>query len=453
MTLAARKEPAEARRIVSEALARRIRRAPSLPSLFGSPRIGTPLPVYHLSRKEAALGDPVSTAKMIGWRYAVVGGAWPGVAALKEDAGALFYAGLSHGTPAQRLLDAALLAEDNLGSAAEEYEPRVVEIPSLRLSALWLSGRGGQNYYVVIEDGRAAETSVLQLERSIQPRIAAALEGLRGRRPAAHATLGKASRPNRKLKVVRVANALLAVAIVALAFGAVWIPGLNQLAVYPWSIDLVLTIALFCAIGMGNKGLWFGILVDGRNRISLSRLQLVIWTILFVNTFLIVYIWNIAHATLDASTAASVLGKALDFRVPPTVWLLMGISGVSAAATPAILSAKPLPAANESPPPVPSDPSKYLDGLVVKRRAGQRPQWSDILLGDDAGNADSIDVSKLQQLLLSFVAIAAYGFAIARTLVSSGGIGFLPDMSTGFLALIGASHATYLVYKGVSHSN
>ncbi len=438
---------------MSEALARRIRRAPSLPSLCGSPRIGTPLPVYHLSRKEAALGDPVSTAKMIGWRYAVIGGQWPGVASLKEDAGALSYAGLSYGTPAQRLLDAAQLAEETLGSAAVEYEPRVIEIPSLRLSALWLFRPSGQSYYVVIEDGRAADTCVLQLDRSIQPRIAAALEGLRGRRPTPHAAVGKALRPSRKRKAARVSIALLAVAIVALAFGAVSIPGLNQLALYPWVIDLVLTIALFCAIGMGNKGLWFGILVDGRNRISLSRLQLVMWTILFVNTFLIVYVWNIAHATLDASTAASVLAKAMDFSVPSTVWLLMGMSGVSAAATPAILSAKPLPPADESPPPVPFDPSKYLDGLVVKRRADQRPQWSDILLGDDAGNADSIDVSKLQQLLLSFVAIAVYGFAIARTLVSSDGISFLPEMSSGFLGLIGASHATYLAYKSVSHSN
>jgi hypothetical protein len=29
----------------------------------------------------------------------------------------------------------------------------------------------------------------------------------------------------------------------------------------------------------------------------------------------------------------------------------------------------------------------------------------------------------------------------------------LPEMHSGFLALIGASHATYLRYKAVSHSN
>jgi hypothetical protein len=35
----------------------------------------------------------------------------------------------------------------------------------------------------------------------------------------------------------------------------------------------------------------------------------------------------------------------------------------------------------------------------------------------------------------------------------SGPIDGLPEFSNGFLTLIGASHATYLAYKGVSHSN
>ena len=452
MTVVARSEPAEGRRIVNDALALRMRRAPSLPPLCGFPRIGVPLPVYHLSRKEAALGDPVSTAKMIGWRYAVVGGTLPGVASLKEEAGVLSYAGLTHGTAVERLLDAAVLAEDTLGSAAEEFEPRVIEIPSLRLYALWLFGRSGLSFYVVLEDGRSPEAFVLQLERSIQPRIAVALEGLRRRPPTPAASSANAWRAKTKRRFVHLSTFVLAVAIISVAFGNLWIPGLNQIPLYSWSIDLVLLIALFCAIGMGNHGQWFGILVDGRNRISLSRLQLAMWTILFVDTFFVIYVWNIGHTTLDTSAASGVLERALDFRVPPAVWLLMGISGVSAAATPAILSAKPLPA-NNSPPPAPSDPSKYLDGLVVKRRSGQRPEWFDVLLGDEAGNADTIDVSKLQQLFLSLVAIAAYGFAIARTLVPAGVVTSLPDMSSGFLGLIGASHATYLAYKSVSHSN
>ena len=446
MAVVGQGEPAGGREIIGDALRRRLHRAQHLPALQGSPQIGAPLPVYHLGRAEASLSNALLAARMIGWRYPIVGGGSPGLAYLREESGRLAYAGLSHGPVPERLLDAADLASDNFGASVQKFEPRLIEIPSLRLCALWLCGPEGQNFYVVLEDGQRMGAGLLQIERSIKPRIDAALAGLDARSRATRGTAYKRTAQTRKSDM-RLPTLVLPALMVIVAFGARWF---DVSALRAWLIDLVVIAGLFAVLGSSFKDMWFGVLVDGRNKISLSRLQLVLWTMLFADTFLVIYIWNIAH-----STNAEELTKAVGLGVPAAVWVLMGISGASAAATPAILSAKPAPASTDPSPPIPSDRAKFLDGIVVKRRAGDRPRWSDIILGDEAGNADSIDIGKLQQLLFTLIAIAAYGYAIATTLIVAGGhiIEAIPDMKEGFLALIGASHATYIAYKSVSHTD
>ncbi len=444
MAIVVQAEPAGARDMVHAALAQRANRAGTLDALRGAPQTAVPLPVYVLGAADAALADPLAAATRVGWRYPVVGGAAPGLAYLREDAAGLTFAGLSHGAVVGRLLDAAVLAEDNLGARPENFEPRLLEIPALRLCALWMRGAAGSNFFITLLDGERPIAGPLQLERSIQPRVAAALAGRRIR--ARRAVLPAASHVARPRDVHVPVLALGAIAV-AVPFGAPSLDWLGQNPLAAWLIELILILLLFAAVGIGSKGYWFGILVDGRNKISLSRLQIVLWTILFVATLFVSFVWNVGHVT-D-------LGQLLTLKVPDAVWVLMGLSGASAAGTPLILSAKPEPAPGAAPPPTLRDPAKYLDGIVVKRRPDARPRWSDVMLGDEAGNGGSVDISKVQQILLSVVAVLVYGYAIGRTLAAAKGAALagLPEMATGFLALIGVSHATYLVYKAVPHSN
>jgi hypothetical protein len=439
--------PAGATDIVHAALVSRLQRAQHLPALQGSPQTGTPLPSYVLDRVEASRDAPLSAARRVGWRYPIVGGASPGLATLIGEQQGLTFAGVSHGPLAERLMQAATLVEDNLGSKQEQFEPRLLEIPSLRICALWLYG-GSQNFFVVLVDGQRPGEPELQLERDIQPRIAAALAGMRSRSAAARTAAPGRQRAGAKKWNVRIPLLLLSGLALATAFGSGWIAWPEKSPLTAWLIELAWMSGLFVTIGLGIKGWWFGVLVDGRNKISLSRLQLVLWTILFSATFLVIYVWNVGHTTGE-------IAGALSLMVPNAAWLLMGMSGVSAAGSPAILSAKPVPDQAALPPPQPADGTKFIDGTVVKRKMGETPRWSDIILGDDAGNADAIDISKVQQLLLSLVAIAVYGYAIAEILTAAKGIPVpkLADMDSGFLALIGVSHATYLVYKGVPHTN
>lgn len=457
MAIVIQAEPRGGRDIVHDALSRRLHRAQHLPPLIGMPQTGAPLPAYVVDSDAALLADPVTAAKMVGWAYPIVGGASPGLAHLVLQPSGLQFSGISHGPLVSRLMDAAVLAEDTLDIRPEPYEPRLLSIPRLRIVALWLSNAGGQNLFVFLEDGLGRGGMPLQIERSIQPRAGAALTAFR-RRIAAKRAVVPAARKRWKRAGAPLSIAIPAIATIIVAFGNQFIDWLSPTPFRAWLIDLALVAFLFAAMGASFKGYWFGILVDGRNKISLSRLQIVLWTILFVPTFLVFFLWNGAHPPLvsnsDSSTTAVDLAKALDLTVPETVWLLMGMAGLSAAAVPAILSAKPTPDPATSPPRTPNDATKFLDGIVVKRRDGEKPRWSDIVLGDEAGNADAIDISKVQQLLFSVVAVVAYGYLIAQTAMAAQGyIPTLPHMSNGFLALIGASHATYLAYKGVSHTD
>lgn len=170
------REPEGARETVHEALGRRIPRAQFLTPLGGAqPQTTSPLPLYNLGLDQALGPDPVEKAKLVGWRYPVVGGPQAGLAHLTSGPEGLTYSGLSHGHFPQRLLDATAVAEQALGAAPEAYEARLLQIPALRIFALWLSGK--QDRFVILADGKTAEVSPLQVTEDIGPVIEAVRRG------------------------------------------------------------------------------------------------------------------------------------------------------------------------------------------------------------------------------------------------------------------------------------
>ena len=75
-----------------------------------------------------------------------------------------------------------------------------------------------------------------------------------------------------------------------------------------------MTVVLLLIGAAINKNA-MGILVDSRNRISLSRLQLVLWTVVILPAFFVVAVTN----------------GTMDIYVAPEIWALLGISVGSAA--------------------------------------------------------------------------------------------------------------------------
>jgi hypothetical protein len=97
-----------------------------------------------------------------------------------------------------------------------------------------------------------------------------------------------------------------------------------------WLAQLLLLLALLAVIGHGITGRVEGILIDGRNRMSLSRFQLVIWTVIVLSSFYTAVLWRLsAHA-----------GTPTDLAIPQELWLALGISVTSFVGTPLILNTK-----------------------------------------------------------------------------------------------------------------
>ena len=63
---------------------------------------------------------------------------------------------------------------------------------------------------------------------------------------------------------------------------------------WAWVVNLILLAAFATIAGQGITGLWRGLLIDERNKISLSRLQVTLWTIVVLSGFLTTALSNLA---------------------------------------------------------------------------------------------------------------------------------------------------------------
>jgi hypothetical protein len=84
-----------------------------------------------------------------------------------------------------------------------------------------------------------------------------------------------------------------------------------------WLIFMALMGVTIVWIGYGITGVPLGFLIDPRNKMSLSRLQLILWTIVVLPAFLAAAVFNFGAGVEDP----------LNITVPPEVWGLLGISG------------------------------------------------------------------------------------------------------------------------------
>lgn len=167
-------EPQQGRAIVHEALRRRLHGTPAVPMSLGIAQTGTPIPVYRLTRRGAAKAEPLSSVRKVGWRYPVLIAETSHLAYVRESSHGLQFGGMGEGILPQRLFEAAGLVERELQAVEESFQPRLLEIPSLRLYALWLYAPRGASRFVRLIDGFGAN-GALQIEKDIVPHIRARL--------------------------------------------------------------------------------------------------------------------------------------------------------------------------------------------------------------------------------------------------------------------------------------
>ncbi|MEM7444886.1 MAG: hypothetical protein AAF414_16305 [Pseudomonadota bacterium] len=215
-----------------------------------------------------------------------------------------------------------------------------------------------------------------------------------------------------------------------------------------WIITLILFILIIVAAGYAVAKRWDGVFIDERNRISLSRFQIVSWTLLLVSAL---FSSGLSNFALNEP-------NPLEIQIPPEIWALLGIGSFSLVGAPMILrqhSLRPQPNRLATIKKFLKDGDGLKDdvdnrGLVVVKETPEDARWLDLIRGD-TGNADRVDVSKVQMLFFTGILIVIYGSGLFEIFGHDGPfplpVDKFPDVDAGFVALLGLSHAAYLSYK------
>lgn len=266
-----------------------------------------------------------------------------------------------------------------------------------------------------------------------------------------------------------------------------------------WVTSLGLLFLAWFFVGRAFSESWFAIFISRNNRVSLSQLQFVLWTLLFASATLALFLIRF-RGLRDAD--------ALGFALPTEAALLMGISSLSFGGAQVIQAAKrnrmpteteieravrqklrkvhpelavrvrkqvtfgslasQLDAAKGSLDAVDRAELKrirrqVLEGMngVLARDAPGKARPINLLQGDEVTNRDQMDLGKIQLAFFSLLAIVAYGVLLWRFFFhgsffeNAAGpfLGQMPAVSQGLVALLGGSHAGYLGGKAAGSTN
>ncbi|MCP5055937.1 MAG: hypothetical protein GY937_04335 [bacterium] len=215
-----------------------------------------------------------------------------------------------------------------------------------------------------------------------------------------------------------------------------------------WLAILLLLAAFGVIAGHGVSKNWRGLLIDQRNRMSLSRLQFAGWTLLVLSGILTAALMNLA-----------VGWDPLEFTIPQQLFVLMGISTASLVASPAILTTKGKATSEAKNLGMQAlkdegyDEVWDSDNIVVANTSPLQARWADMLKGEELGNAAVLDLGKVQMFFFTFVLFLAYASALAGMFrEAQDAITQLPPIQDGMNVLLGISHTGYLSNKTVSHT-
>lgn len=241
----------------------------------------------------------------------------------------------------------------------------------------------------------------------------------------------------------------------------------------PLGMSALAILLLILSAGIAMKATPAGAIIDERNRVSLSRLQQLCWTVVLFGGFTILGIFNIsllADFTRDlgqVQALAAVTGS--DQRVPdvfslfpsmdPALWAVLGITvAISPYLSVRILSEKELPQGAQTDAralQVRADP-------LERRGVPGDARWADLFKGEGRANAGYVDVSRLQHLVITTLLLGGYIVLLVeyvRTLdatailmaIMTGAPVFasMPPVDATFVGLLALSHAGYLAFKAM----
>src|SRR5260221_3374225 len=212
--------------------------------------------------------------------------------------------------------------------------------------------------------------------------------------------------------------------IAAIAVVGVAAPAWRMNELLTWLIIVGLFLAFLFIVGHGITGRLQGLLIDERNKMSLSRLQMVLWTIVILSGLLTIALANIGRGS----------PTPLAIVVPTQVWLLLGISTTSLVGSPLLRS------------------NKMAAGKIKVREDLHEAEVADLFRGEETTNCNTLDLARVQMFFFTLVLVLAYAVLLGSLFDHAHDvIGSLPDIDPSITTLLGISHAGYLANKAIPH--
>jgi len=244
-----------------------------------------------------------------------------------------------------------------------------------------------------------------------------------------------------------------------------------------WAIIAVLMLLAIGVTGLSLGKGWVGVLIDpATNTMSLSRLQVMLWTWVILSSFV----------TLALGRISAKCAEPLAIQLPPLLWALMGISMTSAVGSPLLKAAKAQKTAGQEEVNQQRAIKRGVDpkmaatyrtvlaerksederlreqvgetkplGAIVRKDSWQKAVFSDIFTGEEVATFGYLDIAKVQNVFFTVVAVVGYTVALVAAMSGTQNVADLfafPDMPAGLVAIIGISHGGYLIDKAVTHS-
>jgi hypothetical protein len=252
------------------------------------------------------------------------------------------------------------------------------------------------------------------------------------------------------------------------------------------AVTLALSLVGLAALGVAINGRLLGVVIDNRNMVSLSKLQMLIWTMVVLS----------AMAVITSRLIYAGYEHPLQQYVPWELLAAMGISAATLVGAPAVLSRKldDQPSVTGVGRSTDRDPTLTHVGGVATRENPSEARFSDIFTGDDITNATAPDISKIQNFAITLMLVGTYLSALFTQLAKvnvfapariqsildaqakvaaaaasaaptsaealqplaevkhlAEAVLFFPPLSHEFLWLMGISHGAYLAYKAAPH--
>jgi hypothetical protein len=236
---------------------------------------------------------------------------------------------------------------------------------------------------------------------------------------------------------------LLAIVLIA------WQISTEQVLLH-WLLTLGALFLFALVAGHGTTGLfWFGWLINEQNRISLSRLQMFLWTFVILSTFMTAVSVNLKEG--NYSTAAAI-------TIPKEILAVMGISTASLVGSPLILKGKKerenesllmktfkVNTLNDLTP----EQKGSAVGILQQNLQPKDAHLYELIRGEEISNKKRLDLTRLQNLLFTLILVGVYVVSLGYMLTSAIPISEFPQLGDSAVTLLAISHAGYLTGKAV----